>query len=1269
MPSHNVNIVVDTEQMVFMVPAKGDCFDQILEVPFSAIKQMDIRNSDKSQTRGICDATLEISNSKDVFCYLDSAGIVLSRISLSAHPGTIEKMAEELSYICGDLVVFIDNVQLQGKSHNDRDAPSQVSTRTSTALSTVDFNAMESTVSKPLVSNGHAVKKPKVIAETQVEEAAAADLPRSSDGFKQDQADEDELHNASPSSQRFKKPPPKPSTQDNTESQTQLKNAGPKPVKPKAKESIRLSQGQNDNDGPPPRNTDPTRASQIQLKNRRSVNEESEDELGNQNEPALGLEPLTKRGLQASVPSTTEAAVAQERSRRGTANGTVLTSTKVTSAFSHPPRATDFDSEEITSPDGNDASTPKPKVIFGGLEQKAASKFNCEVLPKEATQTRSQKLNKDLSAAAQKKPKRYSLKAKTPLSISTSTVTSAVAKSKIEVSDEMFDILEGEDAQESTNTTNKKSETAKTVAKNSASTSKITGKIATQAAKANAKKRQSAPAVIERTVAATRSQRAAAAIASQRMRNADATDDEAELQIGQEEVAKNPKPKATLNGKKVPSQEVSQAQTEAQTEAHAKSHNAKGTELVVNPDNNDDFHLQQEDARSLGLLNGDFNDHDLYGATPKKRVKKPKGKTVFSQNKGVVDAPTTNGSKSTLEMASKLNDMLGDLDDADVSPVQTSGRKDQPISVQDVARLQKHGPLEEDNAESSPNFSQSIREPEPGTICINDRLPTKTADTESQTQPNDNLILISSCVSSGKALEDVLENNSPTRNLRAGGESRLITQPAGDGKHRHDSDDDPKKRKATTEMPAHSKRRRSNIDEAAKDQNSPRNPVIQDKPTGKKGRISPKSNQRSLSPPSRRSPRLVERELEAWDILNGAIAKKILVDDRLTRKPQVIAFGVKGARNQGASSISKPGPQRDPEKVKGTQPKAVAGRDLKRKREEAQLPSDASPPKKRQSVSPPQDYVIDLIEDDNVQSLTGSPPAPQIPQKASSQTSRVDKNGSPIPLARAGQADHFGKIKKKLLDDVAEQKQPTAEPITEDAAVLPRLRNQFDIFGPKVALASTVKAKTSSPAEVQTRYVAHKKTANGVYEEVSTKEVVVDEKTLADPFIEDASCRSSGFTDRLRAEAPKEKRKLDPKSELLRKMSQKPLDEGKEVSQKATNIDKLPWFPQFSLKEKGKLGGESAMPKRVTQIHFEDLEKTLVNAENQHPSDQSSPGDMTSGNSYESHERDLSRSPPKPRLAPSEVWNMTLRPHYTSLSDTVHRIADVRTPPEIINHG
>ena len=830
--------------MVFMIPAKEDFFDQILEVPLNSIKRMIIKNNDESQMRDIGKAVLHIESNKEAFCYLDSAPVVLHQIALSAQPGTIERIVHELAYICDGLVVSEENVKMQSKAENDRDAPSQASTRTGEADGAIELQAIEPPGSKRPISNLRPIKMSRVVAETQLEQAARIPIPLSSEDTSQElqssvqyQIDDDEGYDASPVNQTFKESGPKPSPQDNITAKTVLKKrTGPKQIKPKAKPAIRLDQGPDDRDRPRPGKSDPPSASQSQSKKPRS-DENHRDEPESQNMSATNVESQAKHGSKPSVPSNAQAAPAKHQARE----------TKAASTFSQP---TNFDSDEITSPDANDASTPKSKLTVARPKTKADSKAGAIVatLAKEPTQTRSQKLNKDLTAAAKKQPKRYSLNPKPLLPLPISTAISTVDKNKSELPGAMFDIPVEGDVQFPTSTLNKKLKTiAKAKAKNSASTSKVTGKNTKKATKTDAKKRHSAPAAIERTAAATRGKRAAAAKASQKMLNADGSDDEFEVQIVQRQLVKDPKSKATRSGKKDQGKETPCQKRKSNKEAASE----QGLEV----DKDDQmFQLQQDDARPLGLITGGFNnDDDLYEASPRKPPKNFEIKDIASNNKCLGNVPKQTARNPTLDMASKLNDMLGDLDDEGMSPVQTGWgnsvpKEDaQPRPVRGTEDLQEDGFLETENAQCTQAISQEIRRPESGPLVCKPELSTKRVYKESDNQPMSNPVSISSETSSGEEIDDTPENNIVIGQVGEGIEAHPAKEPAGAGGRRYDSDDESRKRKAPTEMSPQSKRRRSTVEEAGNGQDSPQNsPLVTEKP--KESKASRKSKQKSPSP-------------------------------------------------------------------------------------------------------------------------------------------------------------------------------------------------------------------------------------------------------------------------------------------------------------------------------------------------------------------------------------------------------------------------------------
>ena len=77
---------------------------------------------------------------------------------------------------------------------------------------------------------------------------------------------------------------------------------------------------------------------------------------------------------------------------------------------------------------------------------------------------------------------------------------------------------------------------------------------------------------------------------------------------------------------------------------------------------------------------------------------------------------------------------------------------------------------------------------------------------------------------------------------------------------------------------------------------------------------------------------------------------------------------------------------------------------------------------------------------------------------------------------------------------------------------------------------------------------------------------------------------------------------------------------------------------------------------------FRVRQKGRVNVEEQPLSDGSTPSEMTLGTSYESISSEPEQMPLDEKQNTAAVWNVALRPHYNSLHEAVHRIADVSTP-------
>ncbi|CAG8950304.1 hypothetical protein HYFRA_00006797 [Hymenoscyphus fraxineus] len=355
-----------------------------------------------------------------------------------------------------------------------------------------------------------------------------------------------------------------------------------------------------------------------------------------------------------------------------------------------------------------------------------------------------------------------------------------------------------------------------------------------------------------------------------------------------------------------------------------------------------------------------------------------------------------------------------------------------------------------------------------------------------------------------------------------------------------------------------------------------------------------------------------------------------LVDDSAHRKAQIIAFNKNGPINQGRASAT-PKPQA------GSAPQASLQKEnpsSKRKLDIVEISGVESPPSKKRQSSLAQrddDGMADVNFDDA--SARSSSPAPASPvvatkvarkrptTKPSSQASRVDLNGSPMPLSFSVFNDNIG-IDEKIRE--------LSQPKHQDMSASPQSSKPEGIFGPRARIGSQNKARPSSPEKVELRYIPHQKTKNGNYQGIVGREVV-EPQILADPFLEQPTAhKSSDFTERLRTEP----------STKAGKTSAAP------VAEKIQSIPR----PQGARISKTKLGSKR------TQVYVDDPEKTLVEGA-VHPALEISVPSMCSDNSNSRLSSDLVRSPLQD-VSGNETWNVALRPHYTNLKDAVHRVAD-----------
>ncbi|RAL63033.1 hypothetical protein DID88_004118 [Monilinia fructigena] len=351
--------------------------------------------------------------------------------------------------------------------------------------------------------------------------------------------------------------------------------------------------------------------------------------------------------------------------------------------------------------------------------------------------------------------------------------------------------------------------------------------------------------------------------------------------------------------------------------------------------------------------------------------------------------------------------------------------------------------------------------------------------------------------------------------------------------------------------------------------------------------------------------------------IESSVSKsRALLYDRSTRKPNLIHFGPKGAHNQGSSSTSKSVWKRVPD-LPITTPNIVKEKPQltvhnKRRRGDSQEEGEVetlsilqSPPKKRQSISPP-----DLASHKVAATMTEDESSRMAPvaSKSSSQGSRVNEFGSPIaqqPMPSMDQilkfqqrapALEFGQLEPRTFCSQQKVPQIVVESPGHDSKDVP------ETFGPRVKVVSIAKARPAPPGESPIRYVPHTKTRDGIYEGVLTMENIQEDRALSDPFVDDAHRKSSGFTERLRA------RQIDSKSK----------------------------------------------PDGVSNAHFSDPDKTLVE-KHRTTRTLSLSSELSSNSSFRS---DNSSNTPTRELSPNRQWSLAVRPHYKGYADTVHKIAD-----------
>ncbi|KUJ22682.1 uncharacterized protein LY89DRAFT_664480 [Mollisia scopiformis] len=1309
-PHQNMVAFLDDIKMSVIAPLLPITTGQLLDVPLGLMKRVGI-NTDNPSQREYADVIFELASSDNMACGLDGKSIELQRIICSIKLDQLQALESALEDCCPHVKIFEfdDSRNIHPIKSEANITASQTSQRSgiSEIISEVPKSALQG------LDGSASVELEQDLNGSSHDVERTTHTPVQRDDLN-GEAGEDDCS---------------PVHEQPTQKQTQPHRAKKK-VKPKAKVPIVPSSRQNDVKTVPPQLAKPASAigtkdmGKPQVKSGKSSSQPANTQSQTKAVDKPSATPAGNVGSQSTKVSKLSTARAVAKRDTGTKDvKSSAPSSLLSSALKAKAQARNepTDSDDITTPEPNDASTPKSMPP----PAKPSSK-NVQAAAVKGADTS--------QAQAKKRFNRHGVKSLTP--------------QQSRSNDTVFDVPDDDDDEEeesgaTAKASSKKKSTKGKQPSKSTNTANTTAKLAGSKTKAS---RKSAPAATQQPKASTRhSQRAAATKSKNNLRDLSDEEDVEEINPDKSPQGSCQKTKKAAIDKMQNSQVVQgdirkddeskpkpSSEPELNDNADAGiSEAVKGTTGPVDDDlmGLEDLELRDlEDQSSVVSLNFAepthvMEDDDLYNATPEKSQTKVNEESIApvkaSTSEVAAAVPDKRATRNSgIEMASKLDDLFETLDtgvnstnDATVDfsmkvPMKLNSSAGDKKLTQNKGQVSNTHQLHSIEAEEQANRKlvvededlrpPSINIPElsfptaqmrPPVVSPAKSIEPRKPETQKELQkdkPLDEQSLAEAVTapldSSGNAT--TMEAKSPIHN-----EQRPTSPVQASDKVKQGN----KKRKAMAEEETESsKRRKSTNDEEANNKDDLQDMAAQGPQTTKHQTLQKPSTSVNQSPsPVRRSTRF-EKANDNAETLKDTEKEKLLVDDKAHRKSTIISFGTQGPRNQGRVSARKTAVEKPARKSQPSEPtpqnfSTDSGR--KRKREQTNFADNASPPSKRQESSPLQ-YVDDEVgafeeaeEPEQVEEVeavepveevqeaeevehiiinstpvptpkgTSMPSRPKHASRPSSQVSRVDVNGSPIGPANS-QVDYMGKLEQRLSQDKtvndapAEKEQNTAEEIM---AAQTRPRSISQVFGPRVTLGSRLKAQPSSPEAVTTRYVAHEKSDEGQYTDVASKEVIAQEKILPNPFA-DKKRKSSNFTERLLASAVKESRKpsaevIDNVPRMIRNIAKKEIQ---------YELPKLPRGEPKRAHFQEDMNHRS--DQRSRQSGF-DPEQTLVEPKHRHVNNLSEP-DVTNGSSYQSETSDSSREPLSDIPTPNTQWNVALRPHYRSLADAVHRIAD-----------
>ena len=229
------------------------------------------------------------------------------------------------------------------------------------------------------------------------------------------------------------------------------------------------------------------------------------------------------------------------------------------------------------------------------------------------------------------------------------------------------------------------------------------------------------------------------------------------------------------------------------------------------------------------------------------------------------------------------------------------------------------------------------------------------------------------------------------------------------------------------------------------------------------------------------------------------------------RKPRLVHFDSDGPKNQGIQSAQKSarrGGSRSGDKRKDVphEPAPSSKRKHVSLMDEQRVISNSTPNEKRRKMNAAEPTLTWKEKAETVSQRLDKPNATGRHGKPSSQSSRVDEHGSPMPFHHSRHTSLIAPVVMLALHDASDE-----DPIACQTDINTELEPQLPvapyhkippIFEPKVTVASNTKHRPSSPnapSSIVTDMAAHRVQPSGNFLEIQTNSVVVP-TIPQDPF-------------------------------------------------------------------------------------------------------------------------------------------------------------------------